>query len=448
MTELKKFNSIWKFEGQRAKQTQEHYESILFSIWKHHREEEEKIGFQIKCFDNRTIYKVVELALKSGLLIKTKNYSVGHHTRLYQKNLTLFDLVFRNAENKFGNWLDLSRTHPEIDIIHCLLREEFNKLNEDNNYDLFNNISYVAVTSKSTKAKKLNYDLGKLKDLTDKMFPHYYKLLQKLNRSVIHSELKFISFIHFNPEGLPSGRPYSTFCSTLNPEKSHKKITGEFRDDFLKNIGLPDYYEVYDIKSEIPRVNYLFHTGEWKDDSYDFYSEIIKDTKMLEETGEAIARGSPNDHSHYNDSMKQLFMRIYFGKGSDIQAWNGYLKEKLPREKLATYKNNKEIIIDKKNYDWYFKMLDNGEGLDFKLWQTIYASTRKICGPSIHNLIFWYSFFIETEVKIELLKRGKKVYNVYDGFYYNQDIKDEIKDILKIKAMYVYNKYMKPIQKK
>ncbi|GHV74437.1 hypothetical protein AGMMS49940_17490 [Spirochaetia bacterium] len=444
MTELEKFNSIWKFKGQRAKQTQEQYENVLFSIWKHHKEEDDdETGFQISCFDKRTIYKVVELALNSGLLIKIKNYSTGHHTRLYQKNLILFDLIFRNAENKYGKWLDLSKTDPETDIIHKLKEEEFNKAD----ISAICSKKLTLKTLKSKKTKSLNYDIVKLKDKSNQMLSHYFQLLQRLNKSVAHNDLKLFKFLYFGKDGLPSGRPYSYFCLTLNPKKSHKKITAELRDVFLTRIGIPDYYEVYDIKSQIPRINYLFHTGEWKDDSYDFYAEIIKDTKMLEETGDAIARGE-NEYSHYNDSMKQIFMRIYFGKGSVLQAWNGYLKEKLTREKLAEFKNNKEVILDKKNYDWFFAMLDNGEGLDFKLWEIISASTRKICGPSIGNLVFWYAFFIETEVKIELLKRGKKVYNVYDGFYYNEDIKDEIIDILKVKSKYVYTKYMKPIQKK
>jgi hypothetical protein len=346
-------------------------------------------------------------------------------------------LVFRGSENKFGNWLDLAKALPKTDIIHNLLQEEFD------NTDI-PTLSSVKIITK--KIKKLNFDLEKLHILSGDIFTRYYKLLLKLNKTAIHNELKFMSFIHFDKDGMPTGRPYSYFCSTLNSKKKHKITAGEFRKDFLTRIGLPDYYEVYDIKSEIPRINYLFHTGEWKDDSYDFYSEIIKDTGMLENLGDTIPRGE-TEYTHYNDSMKQLFMRIYFGKGSDLQAWQGYMTEKLEREGLSLVKKNKEIILDEGKYWFFGDMLDNDEGLNLKLWKIISASTRKICGPSIGPLIFWYSFFIETEVKIELLKRGKKVYNVYDGFYFNKDIKDEIIDLLKVKSKYVYNKYMKPIQK-
>jgi hypothetical protein len=349
-------------------------------------------------------------------------------------------MVFRNEENKYGKWLDLSKTNPETDIIQSSLEAEFNKIDPKK-------LSGEAILTASSKPKKLNYDLEKLRNLADKIFPYYYGLLRELNEAVIHPELKFISFIHFDKQGLPTGRPYSYFCSTLNPKKQHKDTSGEFRNDFLKRIGIPDYYEVYDIKSEIPRINHLFHTGEWKEDSYDFYSEIIKDTGMLEFTGEAIPR-KDTEHTHYNDSMKQLFMRIYFGKGTDYQAWRmGYIRERLIREGIIKVKNRKETILDQGKYNLFFNMLDNNEDINFDLWKIVSNSTRKICGPSIGPLIFWYSFFIETELKIELLKRGKKVYNVYDGFYYNQEIKNEIIDIFKVKSIYVYENYMKSIKK-
>jgi hypothetical protein len=238
--------------------------------------------------------------------------------------------------------------------------------------------------------------------------------------------------VHYDNNGFPTGRPYSYFCSTGNDNKKHKDPSLELRSQFLKRIGLPDYYEVYDIKSEVPRVNWLFHTGEWKEDSYDFYTEIVKDTEMMKYTDWAIERGETK-YTKYEDSMKQIFMRIYFGKGSDHQSFNGWLDDKLKR--LGN--------------DWmkYWIQEENGFEINYDIWSLVCDSTRKIVGPSIGNLVFWFSFFIETEVKIELLERGKKVYNVYDGFYYKEDIKNEIVEILESKSKYVYNKYMKVIIK-
>jgi hypothetical protein len=301
-------------------------------------------------------------------------------------------------------------------------------------------LSFQNITPR--RAKKLNYNIEKLYSLSKTMLPHYHKLLLRLNKSVCHDDFKLITYLYFDQEGLPKGRPYSYFCSTLNDNKKHKKVDYSFetRKQFLNAIGLDDYYEVYDIKSEIPRINYLFHTGEWKNDKYDFYAEIIKEYGKAIGDKTALDRGETK-FTEYNDSMKQLFMRIYFGKGTDKQSFNGYNKDKLKRvNKTKDYNGLSDL-------DFFKYALNVGYEVMYKDWKTLCNITREICKPSLGPLIFWYSFFIETEVKIELLKRGKKVYNVYDGFYYNQDISEEIKDILKDKALYVYNKYMKPIKK-
>jgi hypothetical protein len=341
MTDLEKFNLHWKFEGQRAKATQEKYEQILFSIWKNHRDwkdDELHNGFQIKCW-NRTFYKVVETAMKAGLLIMAGNYSVDNHTRIFHKNNVLFDMIFRDSQNKYGNWLDKIRkvkTDTEDIITQSYIYETDNI-----------KIPYVEAGLKNLipkrRLKKLPYDIEKLYNLSNTMLPHYHQLLLRLNNAASNSKLKINSnfnlddfklksFLYFDQQGLPKGRPWSYFCSTLNENKEHKRIdTGfEFRNDFLRKVGLGDYYEVYDIKSEIPRVNYLFHTGIWKDDDYDFYTEIIKDTEMLKYTGDEIERGTAGT-KYYNDSMKQLFMRIYFGRGSDLQSYNAYIIEKKSR---------------------------------------------------------------------------------------------------------------------
>ncbi|MDR2457726.1 MAG: hypothetical protein LBD41_04520 [Clostridiales Family XIII bacterium] len=457
MTDLEKFEKVWNGEFLAAKQMGQNnrltprgyqmkvkYEDILFSIWKHHNDWDDINGFQLKCFykecpEYRTLYRVRKLAEDAGLLIKTRNYFVDDHPNEYHKNIVLFDKVFRGKINKYGKWLNEIKVNPDRDVIGKLLKDEFNNIkNSDNNY----NRPKLNTASKNTRLKnkisQLNYDLEKLYSISDKMLDRYYNLLLRLNKAVVHDELKFITFLHYDKDGFPTGRPYSYFCSSGNNEKKHKDPSLELRSQFLKRIGIPDYFEVYDIKSEIPRVNWLFHTGEWKDDNYDFYAEITKEVKNRTDDDEIISRDSKRNTTHQNDTMKQLFMRIYFRKGTELQAFNGYKDEKLEREK--------DIIKDTM---YYFGKRDKSEFLpfDFNYWYEICQSTEKICGPSIHNLVFWFSFFIETEVKVELLKRGKKVYNVYDGFYYDEDIKDEIVEILENKAKYVYDKYMRAIKK-
>jgi hypothetical protein len=73
MTDLEKFNQEWteyyRFKKQRGEQTQKRYESIVFSIWKHHNDWDEDNGFQVKCLfkecpEYRTLYRVRNLPKK------------------------------------------------------------------------------------------------------------------------------------------------------------------------------------------------------------------------------------------------------------------------------------------------------------------------------------------------------------------------------------------------
>jgi hypothetical protein len=376
------------------------------------------------------MYRVIDLAKEAGLLIQVGNYSVGRFTRLFQKNDVLFDLIFRgvNSTHDYNSWL-INKTNTDFvkdklieriedKVIHTTIKRRFE------------------IDELSTRnIKKLPYDLDKLHGIYSTLATHYYDLLLKMNGACVHDDLKFLSFIHFDKFGLPTGRPYSYFCSTLNPKKQHLHIspTDEMRPDFLNRVGLPDYFEVYDIKSEFPRVNYLFHTGEWKDDSFDFYSEIIKDTEMIKYLDYQIQRGETK-FTNYKDSMKQLFMRIYFGKSTPAVSYYGYYREKETRD--PELKDNYHV----------FKTLENEHIIDLDVWNELCNSTFKVVGMPLGNLVMWYSFFIETEVKIELLKRERVVYNVYDGFYFNSDISREIKKLLIEKSKFVYDKFMQVVK--
>jgi hypothetical protein len=431
MADIEKFNRYWKFEGQRAEQTQTKYENILFSIWKHHPDYNDR-GFQISIKrDNqeyRTIYRVIDLAENAGLLVCIKKYLVGEFNRSYHKNQSLFDMAFRSGNNKYKNWLDNNKD----DDIFGKLKSKSKIVN--------NQIPPIISKHPKRRIKKTNYDIDKLYEISPEMLNCYSEKLKILNSNAIHDDLKLDYNLHFDNDGLPTGRPYSYFCNTLNPNKKHIDNSIESRPDFLKRVGLSSYHEVYDIKSEVPRVNYLFNTGEWKDDDYDFYSEIIKDTGINDYSNITLTR------KYYKD----LFMRIYFGKGSFRQSYNGMNENRqgnsVFRKILGLDRINKDLIKGLSEYEYFQKMLDNGELIDLKVWDIICKSTENVIGAFLGNLIFWYCFFIETEVKIELLNRGKVVYNVYDGFYYYQDIKDEIRDILKVKAKFIYDKYMKVIK--
>jgi hypothetical protein len=437
MTGLKKYNSVWlvHFTGQRGKKQKSDYENILFSIWKHHPDKDEE-GFQInpkkvKGTNSRTVYRAIKLAENAGLLKKVKNYSVGRFHRFYRKNKMLFELVYRNSENKYGKWLNDNRKQDVFG------GQTLSKITKSGFLELTNLNGKVKIGNADKakrKKKKLKYDLDKLHQLSKTMLPRYYEIIVKLNQSAVHNDLRFRTFLRFDECHLPTGRPYSYFCNTRNDKKKDKvkDWSIENRSDFFERVDLGGYREVWDISSEVPRVNYLFHTGEWKPNNYDFYAEIIKDACVTDIDGRKLSRGGSRV-TNYNDSMKQMFMRIYFGTGSDLQSYNGYNKERIKR---AT------------NEDWSISdVLDRDEKLPvYEDWVKICNSTRKIVKPSIGNLIFWYTFFIEAEVLLEMRNRGKAVYNVYDGFYYDKDVGREIQRLVREKALFVYENFMKGIR--
>jgi len=430
MTEIQVFNSVWKFEGQRGKATQERYEHRLFEIWKSHHEYNKSLGkgFQVKCHD-KTDYNILEKVEDAGLLKRTRNYLVGKFNRSYIKNHSLFNHVFRNTDDKYGNWL---KSNKQNSILQSKLLEAENI---DIDIIVKNKINIIQTVIKRTPKnyKNLCYDLSKLKSISVDMLKHYKSLYEKLNTETSIEDMKLLGFLKFDEYGLPNGRPYSLFCFTLNDKKKQKGISSnEKRSEFLHRVGLSDYFEVYDIKSQVPKINYLFHTGDWKNNNYDFYSEIIKDTEMIKHLDYEIQRGE-TEYTEYNDSMKQLFMRIYFEKVSDEKSYLNYYKEKSKRD-----------IELKENYQ-DFKRFQNNFVITLDIWKEICNSTRKVCGKPIHNLIWWYCSLLEAEVRVELLNRGKKVYNVYDGFYFNQDIGDEIDKIVMEKSKFIFDNFMKPI---
>ena len=53
-------------------------------------------------------------------MIKVGNYYVGDYTNYYKKNMPLFDMAFRNEENRYGKWLEDSKSDIEPGPQHLL----------------------------------------------------------------------------------------------------------------------------------------------------------------------------------------------------------------------------------------------------------------------------------------------------------------------------------------
>lgn len=453
MTEKERAEKIWKLKGQRWETALANREKIFFSLWKNHRErkndyDEGDGGFQmagkLSGKKNRAFYQVIELALKAGFFIKTREAIREKSTRLFRKNKPLFKKIYETDYKQF-----IKTTKSSDDEI---LQEKIKQINDFDVKELANRDAKKSLKVSKTTIEKLNYDVYKLYDLKKTMLPYYFDLMKRLNNAAISDELKFTSYLRFDTKrgcvGLPTGRPSSYLCQTLNEENEHDEDeVGEFRGEFFSRIGIPDYELVYDMKSQVPRVNFLFHTGEWRPDSYDFYREILNNTRACQVGEDLITRGKTK-LTGQADSMKGIFMRIYFGRKRKEDLFRNYRYGFLKRHK--DYETEIEEwpggpITTRYDHPGNYTTIKENEWIDY------YNTTQKIVGPSIHNLIWWFCFFLETEVKIELLDKGKTVYNVYDAFYfdkrYKEETKAEIIEILKDKARAVYENWMKPLQK-
>jgi hypothetical protein len=219
----------------------------------------------------------------------------------------------------------------------------------------------------------------------------------------------------------------------------------EKRSDFLKRVGLADYKEIYDIKSEVPRTTILANTGVWKPDSYDAYEEARKLSVI-----EIINR----------ELVKKLYMRFNFGTGTLKQRFNYYRNSRI--EELKKEHGLESYIDAEKLY--YFRLQDIfgkypvtplmqcGTLMEytFEEWVELGEAIEKIQGKSWGSLIFWWTSLIQVQTLYTVLEEKKiRVYNVYDSFYGPDGItKEYIKEVIERSALFVYENYIKEVAEK
>ena len=172
-----------------------------------------------------------------------------------------------------------------------------------------------------------------------------------------------------------------------------------FRKDFLDERGLGDFKEVSDIKSQIPRLTgYLRGKLEWK--CGDVYEMITTEASVK------ICRSI----------MKELFMPIYFPSGRSLKQL--YKGDRRPKS------------MEKK------KWIDRTKLISLEDFKKTAQATKEIIGESYKNYIFIATSIIEILTLHQLIKNGHKVFNIYDGFYSNEDIGDLIEKTVSDRVKY------------
>jgi hypothetical protein len=460
--ELKRFQDNWEkeFISYRGRYKTKHidiqkeadYKFCLFTIIKHHWNEESGFAINMENTGRRikkavaTVDRMILFFIKCGLLKRVHNYMAGKQSYFYLKNCLLFNYVFRGVvNNDYNNWINSSVIN-NIDYSGIMINY-INKINKEyadtiinnntnnNKLTINNNINNAnVITNKSKRGRKATvYTVNKT--LLKKIAKEFLPIVDALNKGR-HFDLQIDFGLHFDIKGNYSGRSSSFFCYTLNDRKKHEADnTMEKRSEFLQRMGLSDYKEVYDIKSEVPRTTILANTGKWKSDSYDIYTEIIKESGVEEINREVI---------------KQLYMRFNFDIGTQKEKFNHYRNERY--KEIAKVRGIK--LNNKSNYrimrNIYEERLENDVEYTFEEWVELARAIEKIQGKSWGNLIFWWTSMIEIYTIYQIYKEtGIRVYNVYDGFYASSKssiTESLIRNTVEKSAVYIYENYIKDFE--
>jgi DNA-binding MarR family transcriptional regulator len=197
------------------------------------------------------------------------------------------------------------------------------------------------------------------------------------------------------------GRVYNPLCFTKNGNKEYstqdKRI---LRSDFLRIFDYADYFEVFDIKSEIPRLTYILQGGNY-DDIDDFY----------------------NLPRHSRKYVKKHFMNCYFGKSLNSERWHT-LRRFLQDNKLPL------SISDEHKESWY------------NMFSSLWNHYHTIIKPIGAEIFLWTSLWEQLIIKEAREQLGVNLLNVYDAFYFNDSsIKDDLNRIAQETSIIVRNIY-------
>lgn len=188
-----------------------------------------------------------------------------------------------------------------------------------------------------------------------------------------------------------------------NNKVSLKCHNSEERQIFCFQHGL-NY--AYDVCSSIHRITYLMNTGIWLPRSSDLYEMYFN----------AATHNNGKWDENVRDVVKQFMQRCYFDtsrKSAVAHCKSAYVKE---------YKDYDDAVR-------YSSMCGK-----------LYDAMRVIVGKTYDSEIFLHESCIMIDIIYELvMNRGCKVFPVYDGIYFDKDIKD-IEQIAERCALNYYKK--------
>jgi len=239
----------------------------------------------------------------------------------------------------------------------------------------------------------INYNISNL----DLIFPppdlefnnHIEKNINFLENLVsennMHTQFKTISNLRIETDRKGNrrikGRAFNVLCLLKSGKKTYMKSDKRImRRDFLNATGHGDYVEVFDIKTQIPRLTYILQGGEYGDIE-DFYAV------------EGLTR----------EMAKMMMLPAYFDRTLGLGRWHS-LRKFLRERENKDYKGREEYGVMRNL--WY--------GVFEKTWMHLRGLVEPI-GPEI---FLWTSIWEHLIIKEARERLGMKILNVYDGFFY------------------------------
>lgn len=170
-----------------------------------------------------------------------------------------------------------------------------------------------------------------------------------------------------------------------------------------------DWTEI-DVKSSVPRVNYLLTHGEWLENDLDFYERMY---------------GKPFESLTMRTQYKYFFMRLYFGNS----------EKQIAHQLRLTHQTDNFVKV-------------HGRRAALDVIGMARDSMIAAIGRSYGSEIFLHESCIYIDVFAALVKRGFRLIQVYDGFFIKGILAEsetaEIHSIIKSCAEAYYKRYIAP----
>lgn len=229
----------------------------------------------------------------------------------------------------------------------------------------------------------------------------FQALADEINANALVSPLEEIKF-QFKITRGKSGKVTKIGCRASNGivsfkehENKNQDYRGTWRKDYLKAV-LGDYEE-YDVHSSISNVTYLLNHGKWL--GIDCYRPEY---------------GSDFDENVTRDWYKSIFMRLYFNNTVEGVAKSLFSTDVEYRKTDYCKNTIRELTSNMTNF----------------------------IGNTYGSEIFFHESCIYLLVRKELMKRGIKCSQVYDGFYFKKgEMPKDMNKIVKSCAEYYYAHY-------